>query len=117
MRNVFDKEKFVIHYENLQFYLRLGLKLKEIHRVLELNQSKLAKAEKMVTKIVQINEKHCVWKNNQNLRKRITVKLVNNKKRLFKMDIQTCNQFHNILRLFDVLPNFTFTSSEMMGDY
>ena len=117
MRNVFDKEKFVIHYENLQFYLRLGLKLKKIHRVLELNQSKLAKAEKMVTKIVQINEKHCVWKSNQNLRKRITVKLVNNKKRLFKMDIQTCNQFHNILILFDVLPNFTFTSSEMMGDY
>ena len=55
MRNVFDKEKFVIHYENLQFYLRLGLKLKEIHRVLELNQSKLAKAEEMVTKM----EKHC----------------------------------------------------------
>ena len=45
----------MIHYENLQFYLRLGLKLKEIHRVLELNQSKLAKAEEMVTKM----EKHC----------------------------------------------------------
>ena len=27
------------------------------------------------------------------------------------------NQFHNILRLFDVLPNFPFTTSEMMGDY
>ena len=27
------------------------------------------------------------------------------------------NQFHNILRLFDVLPNFPFTASEMMGDY
>ena len=26
------------------------------------------------------------------------------------------NQFH-ILRLFDVLPNFPFTASEMMGDY
>ena len=28
-----------------------------------------------------------------------------------------CNQFHNILRLFDVLPNFPFTKSETMGDY
>ena len=27
------------------------------------------------------------------------------------------NQFHNILRLFDVLPNFSFTTSETMGDY
>ena len=25
------------------------------------------------------------------------------------------NQFHNILRLFDVLPNFPFTTSETMG--
>ena len=25
----FDKEKYVLHYENLQLYLRLGLKLKK----------------------------------------------------------------------------------------
>ena len=29
----------------------------------------------------------------------------------------TCNQFHNIVRLFDVLPNFPFSTSETMGDY
>ena len=27
--NFFDQEKYVIHYENLQLYLRLGLKLKK----------------------------------------------------------------------------------------
>ena len=27
------------------------------------------------------------------------------------------NGFHNILRLFDVLPNFLFTTSETMRDY
>ena len=27
------------------------------------------------------------------------------------------NHFHNILRRFDVLPNFPFTTSEMMRDY
>ena len=28
--NIFDKEKYVLHYENLQFYLRLGLKLRKL---------------------------------------------------------------------------------------
>ena len=27
--NFFDKEKYVLHYKNLQFFLRLGLKLKK----------------------------------------------------------------------------------------
>ena len=27
-----------------------------------------------------------------------------------------CNQFRNILKLFDVLPDFPFTKSETMGD-
>ena len=41
--NFFDKEKNVIHYENLQLYLRLGLKLKTIHHILEFNQSEWLK--------------------------------------------------------------------------
>ena len=31
--------------------------------------------------------------------------------------LRTYNHFHNILRLFDVLTSFTFTTSETMRDY
>ena len=41
--NVFDKEKYVIHYENLQVYLRLGLKLKSNGKYKKQNQFKTFK--------------------------------------------------------------------------
>ena len=39
----FDKEKYIIHCENLKLYLRLALKLKKIHCILEFNQSQWLK--------------------------------------------------------------------------
>ena len=36
--NFFDKETYVFHYKNLQLYLKIGLELKKIHRILEFNQ-------------------------------------------------------------------------------
>ena len=41
--NVFHKEKYVIYYENLLLYVRLGLKLKNIYCILEFNQSQWLK--------------------------------------------------------------------------
>ena len=43
MPNFFDKEKYVLHYDNLPPYLRPGLKLKKIHHILEFNQSQWLK--------------------------------------------------------------------------
>ena len=40
VHNFCDKEKYVLHYINLQLCLRLGLKIKKVHRMLEIDQSK-----------------------------------------------------------------------------
>ena len=37
MPKFFDQEKYGLHYENLQLYLRLRLKLKKKYRILEFN--------------------------------------------------------------------------------
>ena len=39
----FDKERYVLHYGNLQVSLRVELKLLKIHLLLEFNQSQLQK--------------------------------------------------------------------------
>ena len=68
MPNFFDKEKYVVHYQNLQLYLRVGLQLKKntpcirngsiimaesIYRIS--HTQKRIETEKMVTK----TEKGC----------------------------------------------------------
>ena len=41
--NFFDKEKYVIHYENSQLYLRLGLKLKKNISCIRIQSISMAK--------------------------------------------------------------------------
>ena len=50
MPNFFDKENYAIHYEKLKLHLRLGLKLKKIHPLLEFNESPWLKHVEFNTK-------------------------------------------------------------------
>ena len=104
MPNFFDKEKYVLHYENLQLCLRLGLKLKKTSRFriqsitmvkpyIKFNTQKGIEAEKNGDKggkpLCKLMKNVTYRKTMGNFRTRTDKRHVNNDKKLFEMDIKT----------------------------
>ena len=91
-----DKTNYVVHYKNLQLYLSLGMKLTKIHTVLNLNNLigwtfisiltlKIENAAaSFEAKFFKVMVNSVYGKTIENLRKRISVKVVNNEKDFLK---------------------------------
>ena len=95
--NLGNKTKYVLHYKNLQLYLSLRKKLTKIHRVVKFKQSNLMKkyidfnTEKRMNAANDFEKdffKLIIYsfygKTMENLRKRISVRLVTNEKDFLK---------------------------------
>ena len=91
--NLRDKIKYLVHYKNLQYYLSLGMKLIKVQRILKFKQSNWLKeyiefnTEKRKNAASEFEKNffklliNCKYeKNLENLRKRVSVKLINNSK-------------------------------------
>ena len=94
--NLCDKVKYVVHYKNLKYYLLLGMKLIKIHRILTFKQKNWLKVFTDFNSRHESNDEfnknlykllnNCIYgKSIENARKKINVKLVNDKKKYQKI--------------------------------
>ena len=96
--NLRDKKKYVLHYKNLIQYLKLGMKLKHIHRgikfsesawmkpYIDMNTELRAKAKNNFEKDhYKLMNNSVFGKTMENIRNRVNVKLVNNEEKARKL--------------------------------
>ena len=93
-----SKKNYILHCRNLQLYLSLGLGLKKVHRVLELDQSpwlaqyinfntqkRMNAKNAFVKDFFKLLNSSVFGKTMENIRKRVDVRLVTDQKKLSKL--------------------------------
>ena len=108
--NLGDKKNYVIHYENLKQYLNLGLELVKIHRgikfeespwlkkYINLNTNLRTKAKNDFEKdFFKLMNNSVFGKTMENIRNRVDIKLVSDKKRAEKLSAKPNFNHCNIL--------------------
>ena len=107
--NLKDKEEYVLHHQNLNLYLRLGLKLKKIHRALEFSQSnwlepyiafntqKRTEAKNAFEKdFFKLMNNSVFGKTMENLRERSNIQLVTDPDRMLRLAARPTYISHKI---------------------
>ena len=128
-----NKEKYVLHYRNLQLYIDLGLKFSKVHRVLEFNQSPWLKQHIAFNTEKRKNAKNAFEKeffklmNNsvfgktmENIRKRVDVRLVTDEKKLLKLTSKptyvSCKIFNeNLVAVHKIKETITLNRPAYVG--
>ena len=112
--NLRDKKKYVNHYENLKQYLSIGLKLTDIHRGMKFkedlwlekyialnNDLRTGAKNKFEKDFFKLMNNSVFGKTMENIRNRVDIKLVNNKKQAEKLSAKPnfnhCNIFNEDL--------------------
>ena len=131
--NLGNKKKYVLHYENLKQYLSLGLKLVEIYRgimfdespwlkkYIDLNTDLRTKAKKNFEKdFFKLMNNLVFGKTMENIRNRVDIKLVNNKRQAEKLsakpNFKHCNIFsENLISIHMKKTKLTFNKPVYLG--
>ena len=131
--NLWDKKNYVIHYENLKQYLRLGLKLTRIHRgikfkesqwlkkYIDLNTGLRTKARNEFEKdFFKLMNNSVFGKTMENIRNRVDIKLVNDKNKAERLaakpNFKHCNIFSEDLTAIHMKKTFlTFNKPVYLG--
>ena len=107
--NLWNKKKYVVHYENLKQYLSLGLKLTNIYRGIRFEESQWL--EKYITlntnlrmeaknefekDFFKLMNNSVFGKTMENIRNRVNIKLVNDKKQAEKLSAKPNFNHRNI---------------------
>ena len=131
--NLWNKKKYIIHYENLKQYLNFGLKLTNIHRGIKFEESQwlkkyIALNTDLRTKAKNEFEKDffklinnsVFGKTMENIRNRSVIKLVTNKikaeKLAAKPNFKHCNIFNeNLIAIHMKTTSLTFDKPVYLG--